>query len=120
MGVITRAMRHDVVLWRAKGRTGTSVIQYDHPVQIKGRWTDGSVEYVEEDGTSAISTAQCLVDRDVKPCDLLRKGTLKSVPHVVDPTKNTDVYEVRAFNRVEKLRASTEVLREAIMKPNRV
>lgn len=113
MSLITRMLRQRAVWWAQTAPDNFGRMEYSAPVEIRCRWEDGQKEFMGRDSTKQLSRAVVYVDRDIKPGDMLKLGTLVSNTSA-DPTTEVLALEVKAFDKLPKLRG-TENLRTAFL-----
>lgn len=109
MSIIVK-MRKQLAVWWQRNPTPDRYGAYTFasPVEIKVRWDDASVEFLDPMGEKQTSRSVVYTDRAMTPGDRLSRGELDSnTPG--DPLSVTDTYEVRRFDRTPNLRA-TETL----------
>lgn len=77
---------------------------FEDPVQIKCRWEDYDVEFVENAGRQEESKARVYVDRDVQLKGVLWKGLIEDLVEAEDPFKNPGAWEIKKFDKIPNLR----------------
>lgn len=88
--------------------------KYDDPVEIRCRWENQRVEVLNENSEKVQVDATVYVDRDVAVGGKLRLGALSTLEFEGPPDENTEVYEIKRFEKMPNLRA-TEFLRKAFV-----
>lgn len=119
MSIITRMRRERAVYWAQIAPNDYGEMAYGEPVEISCRWDEEQREFIRADNTKQLSRAVVYVDRDMKPGDFLRFGTLEDIEDSsgsVDsvPRNYAQAWEVLGWERMPNLRA-TEFLRIAYL-----
>lgn len=110
MSIISKMRRQKAVWWAQGGTDDYGNPTYSAAVEINCRWEDVIKEYIDSQGAKRLSSAVVYVDRDMKPGDILRLGTLASVTAPSAPKSNTGWAAVEAFHNLPNLK-TTEFLK---------
>lgn len=121
MSLIDKIRKQKAVYWPL-GSTetgGKDVDDYGKPVyatavEIDCRWEDKREKFITPKGDEEISHAIVYVDRDMRVGEVLMLGTLDNVNYLTNPKKNSNAWEIRAFEKLPNLKA-TKFLRIAIL-----
>jgi hypothetical protein len=114
MSVISAARKQRAVWWEKTGETGSGQPIYAQPVEVKCRWDDVQVEFIDLAGNNTVSNSRVAVDRRMKPGDVLWEGKLEDLVSQTDPLSNENAAPIRGFNRVPNFKA-TETYMEALL-----
>jgi len=103
MSSLTRLLKQKCVLWThiTYGINGMPI--YSSPVEIKCRWEDSYVEYLDKQNQVCLSAAVVYLDRDVKVGDVLMLGSI-SENLESDPLMNEGAAEIKQFNKIPDLK----------------
>lgn len=116
--LIVRMRKEVAVYWAHTGVDDYGHPVYADPVEIACRWEGVAEEFIDKDGTRALSRAKVYVDRDMKVGDKLMLATLDSIQTTSStssdwsPNNFIAAYEIRNFAKIPNLRAK-EYLRIA-------
>jgi hypothetical protein len=80
---VKKVLVHDAVYWPPRAeQTGldSGKTEYDEPIQIKCRWSSGTVEELGLTSRDYVVSAQIITDRAVLVGGLLWKGLLENWP----------------------------------------
>jgi hypothetical protein len=121
MSIISRMRKQKAVYWPlgSSETGGKDVDDYGKPVyatavEIDCRWEDSREEFISPKGDKELSHSMVYVDRDMRVGEVLMLGTLDSVVYLTNPKKNTNAWEIRAFEKLPNFKA-TEFLKRAIL-----
>lgn len=122
MSVITRMLQFDTcVYWALKSNESGGVAydengrpQYTVAVELDCRWEDVLKEFVDSEGTKQMSQSVVYVESDVQVGGMLFNGELTNLAVLTDPRAIDNVWEIRRFDKLPKLRY-TEFLRTAYL-----
>lgn len=106
-----RSRRQRAVLWKflREDHFGNKV--YADPVEIKVRWEDSTIEFLDRTGNTAISNAQVFVGEKIKERSVLWKGPLDEADIEDGPDGNPNpfvnegAYEVRKYHEQPDFKA---------------
>lgn len=112
---LPKLLKEDAVYWASVPGGGSGNSGYDRPIEIKCRWEEMATEFTAMDGTTKVSRARVMVDRDlVPPGGILRYGTLNVLDDTDDPFGNSDVYVIQGWERIPNIRAA-KFVRTAVL-----
>lgn len=128
MSLIKRMRRQTAVWWNRLEDDEFGQPVYALPVEIDCRWDDEAREYIQPNGTKAVSRAVVYVDRDMRPGDKLKLCTLADLESATDSNDTNDTndtndsapsvvegaYEILGWAKNPNIRA-TEYLRTAYL-----
>ena len=109
-----RYRKQDATYWRRTGTTTSGKPTYAAPVDIKVRWEDKAELFIGANDDQFVSKSIVLVGEDMKVTDMLRLGTVASLPSGVAPEKMPGAYEIQAWQKTPNSRA-TKFLRRAVL-----
>jgi hypothetical protein len=116
MGIIKKARKGYAVYWPVSGTTGRSGrLKFGAPVEIRVRWDDTVVDFIDSEGKEAKSQAMVMVDRKTPPGGFLYKGkeeTLES--NHSDPYSVEGAYRIRRLDEIPNFK-HTDTLRIAYL-----
>ncbi len=104
-GILKRARRQFAIYWSQQSGPGEyGQRAFNNPVEIRCRWDDVQKEVRNAQGETVMSSADVIVDRDMKPGDMLELGHLdSSTPN--DPLDSgSAAVEIAAMSRIPPLR----------------
>lgn len=102
--LLKRARRQSAVYWsQATARNDFGARTYADPVEIMCRWDDEVKQVKNPNGEVVTSNASVLVDRDMKPGDMLALGELDS-SMTVPSDSGVNAIEIIAMSRIPPLR----------------
>lgn len=110
VAIAKKTMKQTAVYWPPEtefDEHGAPVSQ--EPVEIGCRWDEDLKEFIGLDGTTQVSKAQAIVDRDVERGGVLMLGTLDDVSDPDDPKANDGAQEILAFQKNPNLRGTKYV-----------
>lgn len=108
-------LRQYAVYWPPGDPSDTGTVTFGRPVEIRCRWTDQAVEFMDARGNASTSKSTVMVDRDVEPDGVLRLGRMSSVPDLAAaPFENTEAWRVKQFDKIPD-RTATKFLRKAYL-----
>lgn len=95
------------------------VNDYNHTVfgvaaELRVRWDDVQVAFVDKKGGARTSRSVVYVDRTLELDGVLWKGRLADVPDQYDPFRNPDAWEIQQFNEVVTI-DNDDTLRTAML-----
>ena len=88
-------MQHSIVYWPPEDdadENGNPVL--GDPIQIDGRWTEALVGFIDSDGSTVLSQAQLIVDRDLKQSGVVMLGVLADITDFDNPKENKGAWEI--------------------------
>lgn len=104
--LLKRARRQSAIYWsQISGTAGEyGRRSFNAPVQILCRWDDVESQVKNREGNTVVSRATVIVDRDMKPGDMLQLGVLDSGT-LLDPNDSGSVaIEIIAMERIPPMR----------------
>lgn len=78
-------LKQKAVYWPPTGQDKNGKMTFGPPVEIKCRWEEKSVEFINSQGEKAISSCVVLVDRDLVGGGMLWLGKLKDLVQQTNP-----------------------------------
>jgi hypothetical protein len=85
MGIITRFLKQSVVHWTKTGVTREGKPTFGTPVQITGRWDEGTKRIPQDGAEDVVATVSLITETVVRQGDALWLGTLPSPASDVPP-----------------------------------
>lgn len=82
-----------IVYWGSPTNDGYGSFTYAEPIEITGRWVNGTELVTSTDGKEIVSTAQVQVDRDLEEDGYLYLGSLES--YMDDPKDLDGAYVIK-------------------------
>lgn len=101
-------LRQKAIYW------GPGELQFDgqmrdtpptNPEEIKCRWEEKQVEFLDKEGNKVLSKAVVMVDRDLQMLGFLWLGKLTEFPDLLDPTKNEGTFQIRGWEKIPNAKA---------------
>lgn len=121
MSIITKMLKGVCVYWPLKSNESGEVAydnygqpQHTSPIEIKCRWEDVAVEFIDTKGTTQISKAMVYVESDVELGGMLFRGELTDVTDQDNPRENNGAWEIKRFDKLPNFK-ETEYLRTAYL-----
>lgn len=94
-------LKQYAVYWAPTGQTGVDGEElYEDPVEIRCRWEDKPVAFMDNMNNEATSKAEVMVDRDLVNLGVLWQGRLADVESETDPFANTNAWKIRQFAKI--------------------
>lgn len=104
MGQIGRKRKDWAVYWAPDAADRYGKPGFAEPAEIRVRWEETQIEFVNKEGRTEISNAQVLVDQDLELGGILMKGRLTDITSPLQPFENGDAYEIRGWEDVGSIR----------------
>lgn len=112
MPPIETAWRYDkAVLWPVLTKLGRIVTDSHgrprvstNPVELDVRWEDTETEALDPEGNTVRIDATVVVDREIVPGSLMRKGELADWTGTGSGNEDTEVMVVKTYQRVEDIK----------------
>lgn len=108
MSYITKHHNQTIIYWANPVTDGYGGSTYTTPVDIKGRWVDKQVNFIDVAGRELMSKSVIYLGQDVSMGGFLYLGSLNDLDSSVDDThpKNVDgAEEIRGFTKIPNLKA---------------
>jgi hypothetical protein len=106
-------MRKQTAVWWAVASIDSHGKEvYASPVQIKCRWEDVSVQFLDAQGEIQMSNAVVYTDRITPTKGVLMEGKLADITDPVNIKENEGAWEIRRFDKLPTLN-NKEVLMTA-------
>lgn len=109
MGIISKMRKQTCTYWARLGTDGSGQPRFADPIDIKCRWEDETVEFLDQEGAKQISNAIVYVDREVTLGGVLRLGAVADIGTSLSPNQHRDAYHIRKLGKLPNLR-NTETL----------
>lgn len=94
-------LNQSAVYWPPSGElTKFGVPILGDPVELDVRWEDAVEEVITAEGTTRMSKAKAIVDRDMLVGGVLMLGDLESTTDLEDPKENDDSGEILRFEKM--------------------
>jgi len=109
MGYIIKNHKQDIVYWANPTPTKFGSFTYTAPVDLKGRWEDRQVVFMDKEGKELTSKSIIYLGQDIDLGGFLYLGTLASIASAIDEThpKNVDgAEEIRGYTKIPNIRGT--------------
>jgi len=110
MGIITKMLKGTCVYWALQSAESGGIDyddygqpQHTDPVEIRCRWEDIAVEYIDPKGTKQLSKSRIYVESDVDVGGMLFNGLLSEVTESL-PRSQNGAWEIRQFEKLPTLK----------------
>lgn len=105
MSIATKFLKQSAYLWNvAPALTEMGEVTYEEAVSIKCRWEVKQEEYLNSDGSKAVSTVTVMVDRDITPGSMIVLDEGQDI-NTTDPVASKAL-KIAAFRKIPSLRAN--------------
>ena len=105
MNLIIRMLKQIAVYWSVASTDQFGGKVYNDPVEIKCRWEDISVEYLDSQGETKLSNAVVYMDRDILVGGVLMLGTLGDITDEENVKENSGAWEIKRFDKLPDRKA---------------
>ena len=105
-------LRMRCVYWPPARPDKFGAMHYGDPVELKCRWDEKILEFIDTQKVKQVSQALVLVDQDLAAGGMLWLGTLAAAPPI--PTPTAGAYVVKQFQKTPNVNC-TKFVRTAIL-----
>lgn len=116
MGDVIRAkvLKGEAVYWPPSHEDNTGRDSFGDPIQIKCRWEEKAEQYMTPGGSTQVSKAVVMVDRDLELDGVLWEGNLGDVTDLDNPFALDKAWKIQALSRIPN-RRQTKYLRQVYL-----
>lgn len=111
MALLPKVLRAKAVYWEPRRTNEYGEDSYLNPVEIDCRWDESRTSGFDANGTAVVFNSQVMVDRDIAPGGLLRKGSISELNGANPPD---DALRVLKFEKFENFK-HTETFRVCML-----
>jgi hypothetical protein len=110
--LVSNLLKQKAVYWAPLGFED-GAMQYDEPIEIKCRWNEMAMLYINAQGEQAPSKCVVMVDRDLELGGVLWLGELGDLDDQAAPLENEGANIIQGWTKVANPSA-TKFVRQAI------
>jgi len=103
--IIEKVLVMDAVYWGVPTNDGFGGYTTVAPVALKVRWDDLTEQFIDTEGRETVSNAKVMSGVDLEPGGFLKLALLADLGTNLDPQNNSDVYEIRKFEKIPTILA---------------
>jgi len=105
---LPNAINQVAVYWAPAAQTTDKYGQplWAEPVQINVRWTDVSIQFLDSEGNTLMSTAEVNLDQDVEVGGVLFLGLLTALTDRDNPKENLNAWEIKRYEKLPTFKAT--------------
>lgn len=101
---LRKNLRQTAVYWGSPAPDGYGGHTFADPIEIKVRWEEKTVLFIDAEGKENRSRAIVYVDRDVSLGGYLFLGTLDDLDSSQNPLTTNNTWEIRNFQKIPTLK----------------